>query len=54
MGDSIKNMSRMSMLEDVKIQARAIIPVVKALKAEIWRDRAHDLAGNAIWNRVAS
>ncbi len=37
-----------SMLDAVKIQARAIIPVVKALEAELGRERAHLIVGQAI------
>ena len=37
-----------SMLEAVKIQSRVLIPVVKALEAEIGRERAHALVGRAI------
>ena len=33
-------MSNVSLLEAVKIQARAIIPVVKALEIELGKDRA--------------
>ena len=36
------------MLDAVKIQARAIIPVVKALEAELGRQRAHEIVGGAI------
>ena len=37
-----------SMLDAVKIQARAIIPVVKALEKELGAARAHELVGDAI------
>ena len=50
-------MSKVSMLEAVKIQARAIIPVVKALEAEIGREKAHALVGRAIgesWAEVVA
>jgi hypothetical protein len=41
-------MARISMLDAVKIQARALIPVVKALEAELGKERAHALVGGAI------
>ena len=37
-----------SMLDAVKIQARAIVPVVKALEAEIGKEKAHAIVGGAI------
>jgi len=42
-----------SMLDAVKIQARAVIPIVKALEAEIGKARAHALVGAAIANDYA-
>ena len=50
-------MSRVSMLEAVKIQSRALIPVVKALEAEIGKEKAHALVGRAIaesWAQVVA
>ena len=41
-------MAKTSVLEAVKIQARAIVPVVKALEAELGKARAHEIVGNAI------
>lgn len=41
-------MARPSPLEAVKIQARAIIPVVKALEAELGKEKAHAIVGKAI------
>jgi L-2-amino-thiazoline-4-carboxylic acid hydrolase len=41
-------MAKVSMLEAVKIQARALIPVVKALEAELGKARAHALVGRAL------
>lgn len=41
-------MSGTTILEAVKIQARAMIPVVKALEIELGKARAHELVGNAI------
>ena len=41
-------MSRISMLEAVKIQGHALIPVVKALEAELGKERAHRIVGDAI------
>jgi predicted hydrocarbon binding protein len=35
-------------LDATKIQARAVIPIVKALEAEIGRERAHEIVGRAI------
>ena len=35
-------------LEATKIQARAVIPIVKELEAEIGKDRAHAIVGAAI------
>jgi len=35
-------------LEATKIQARAVIPIVKALEKEIGKDRAHVIVGRAI------
>jgi hypothetical protein len=37
-----------STLDAVKIQARVIIPIVKALEAELGQERAHALVGGAI------
>ncbi len=37
-----------SILEATKIQARAVIPIVKALEAEMGKDAAHALVGRAI------
>lgn len=47
-------MARPSMLEAVKIQARVLIPVVKALEAEIGKARAHAIVGEAIAESWAS
>ncbi len=41
-------MAKTSVLEAVKIQARAIIPVVKALEVELGEARAHEVVGGAI------
>ena len=41
-------MPRTSILDAVKIQARALIPVVKALEGELGKDKAHSLVGRAI------
>jgi hypothetical protein len=35
-------------LEATRIQARAVIPIVKALEAEIGKERAHAIVGRAI------
>jgi hypothetical protein len=37
-----------SVLEAVKIQARAVIPIVKALERELGKTRAHAIVGNAL------
>ena len=37
-----------SILEAVKIQARAVIPIVKALEREVGRERAFAIVGSAI------
>jgi predicted hydrocarbon binding protein len=41
-------MAKVSMLEAVKIQARVLVPIVKALEAELGKERAHALVGRAI------
>ena len=41
-------MSQTTMLDAVKIQARAVIPIVKALEREIGKARTHALVGDAI------
>jgi predicted hydrocarbon binding protein len=41
-------MSKISILDAVKIQATALIPVVKALEAELGKERAHSIVGRAI------
>src|SRR6267154_434306 len=35
-------------LDAVKIQARAVIPIVRALERELGRERAHSIVGRAI------
>ncbi len=47
-------MSRTSILDAVKIQARALIPVVKALEAELGKERAHSIVGRAIADSYAA
>jgi hypothetical protein len=47
-------MSDISVLDAVRIQARAIIPVVKALEAELGKEKAHALVGRAIAESWAS
>ena len=37
-----------SALDAVKIQARAVIPIVRALEREIGKERAHSIVGRAI------
>jgi hypothetical protein len=46
--------SEISILEATKIQARVLIPVVKALEAEIGKERAHDLVRRAIADSYAT
>ena len=41
-------MSKISEMDAVKIQARAMIPVVKALEAELGKEKAHAIVGEAI------
>ncbi len=41
-------MSRTTILDAVKIQARAVIPIVKALERELGKERAFALVGGAI------
>jgi predicted hydrocarbon binding protein len=41
-------MSKPSVLDAVKIQANVLIPVVKALEAELGAERAHAIVGDAI------
>ena len=41
-------MPRTSILAAIRIQARVLIPVVKALEAELGKERAHDLVRKAI------
>ena len=41
-------------LEATKIQARAVIPIVKALEQEIGTERAHRIVGEAIANNYVA
>ena len=43
-----------SMLDAVKIQARIVIPIVKALERELGKERAHAIVGEAIADAYAS
>ena len=43
-----------SVLDAIKIQARAVIPIVKALERELGKARAHAIVGAAIANDYAS
>jgi len=47
-------MARVTMLEAVKIQARALIPIVRALEAELGKEKAHALVGKALAEAQAS
>src|SRR5262245_20213047 len=42
-----------SVLDAIKIQARAVIPIVKALEAELGKTRAHTIVGNALGDDYA-
>ena len=37
-----------TMIDAVKIQARVVIPIVKALELELGKERAHEIVGKAI------
>ena len=41
-------MSTISQLDAVKIQARVLIPVIKAVEAELGKEKTHRIVGNAI------
>ena len=43
-----------SMLDAVKIQARIVIPIVRALEREIGKERAHAIVGEAIAGAYAT
>ena len=43
-----------SVLDAVKIQARIVIPIVKALERELGRERAHAIVGQAIAEAYAN
>ncbi len=43
-----------SILEATRIQARAVIPIVKALEAELGKARAHAIVGKAIADNYVS
>jgi L-2-amino-thiazoline-4-carboxylic acid hydrolase len=45
--------ARPSMLDAVKIQARIVIPIVKALERDLGKERAHAIVGQAIANAYA-
>jgi hypothetical protein len=45
--------AKLSMLDAVKIQARILIPIVKALERELGKERAHAIVGHAIANAYA-
>ena len=46
-------MPKISTLDAVKIQSRALIPVVKAFEAELGKEKAHMIAGKAIADSFA-
>lgn len=46
-------MTKPDILEAIKIQARAVIPIVKALESEVGRERALGIVGSAIANDYA-
>jgi len=41
-------MTKITYLEAVKIQARAVVPIVRALEKELGKSKAHELVGQAI------
>ena len=41
-------MAERDMLEAIKIQSKVVIPIAKALEAELGKDRAHKIVGDAI------
>ena len=43
-------MAERDMLEAIKIQSKVVIPIVKALEAEVGKARAHEIVGGAIAN----
>jgi len=47
-------MAGISILDAVKIQARALIPIVRALEAELGKEKAHALVGRALAEAQAS
>lgn len=47
-------MAGISVLDAVKIQARVLIPVVRALEAELGKEKAHALVGRALAEAHAS
>jgi len=47
-------MARPTILEAVKIQARVLIPIVRALEAELGKEKAHALVGRALAEAQAS
>ncbi len=46
-------MNKPDILEAVKIQARAVVPIVKELERELGKERALDIVGKAIANDYA-
>jgi L-2-amino-thiazoline-4-carboxylic acid hydrolase len=44
---------KLSVLDAVKIQARVVLPIVKALERELGKERAHAIVGQAIANSYA-
>jgi len=47
-------MAGISILDAVKIQARVVIPIVRALEAELGKEKAHALVGRALAEAQAS
>jgi hypothetical protein len=45
---------KISILDATKIQARLVIPIVKALEAELGKEAAHDIVGRAIANNYVA
>ena len=45
---------RISIIDAIKIQARVLIPVIKALEKELGKERAHQIVGDAIAESYAA
>ena len=47
------DVARLSLLDEVKLQAAVILPILRALRAEIGKDKADRIVGDALrtWAR---